>query len=81
MDLKVNIGTSLNNSEKVVSKDITVRELLKDNNLSFQDGQVTLNGGVLGTAEMNKTLEDLKIKDGDYILTVSKHDGGLALLI
>ena len=76
MDLKINIGTSLSPEEKTVSKDKSVRDLLVEMNIPFQDGQVTLNGGVLGTAEMNQTLEELEVKDGDYILAVSKHDGG-----
>lgn len=81
MDYKIFVGTSLNNREKIVSKDLTVRELLTENNLPFQDGQVTLNGGVLGTKELNSTLAELNISDGDYILTVSKQaNGNLALI-
>lgn len=76
MDLKIYIGTSLNPQKKTVSKDKTVRELLTELNVPFQDGQVTLNGGVLGTRELNQTLAELNVQDGDYILAVSKHTDG-----
>ena len=77
MDLKVFIGTSLAPQKKTVSKDKTVRDLLVELNIAFQDGQVTLNGGVLGTRELNQTLNELNVKDGDYILAVSKHTDGI----
>ena len=81
MDYTINLGTSLNPKEIVVAKDSTVRDLLVEHNIAFQDGQVTLNGRVLGTAELNQTVEELGVQDDDYILANSKHDGGLALRI
>jgi len=81
MDYNINIGTSLNPNEKTVTKSDTVRELLIETNTPFQDGQVTLNGRVLGTAELNQTVEELGVKNGDYILATSKHSGGQALNI
>ena len=77
MDYKIHIGTSLSPQKKTVSKDKTVRELLTEMNVGFRDGQVTLNGGVLGTRELNQPLSELNIKDGDYILAVSKHTDGV----
>ena len=76
MDYRINIGTSLSPMEKTVSKDKTVRELLTELNIPFQDGQVTHNGRVLGTKEMNEPLHTLEVSDDDYILAVSKHDNG-----
>lgn len=76
MDLTIYVGTSLSSGEITTSKDVTVRDLLVEQNVSFNDGQVTFNGRVLGTAEMNQTLEELEVEDEDYILAVSKHDNG-----
>ena len=76
MDLKIKIGNSLNPVEKIVSKDATVRDLLVESNVAFVDGSVSLNGRVLGTAELNLTLEALEVKDGDYITVTTKQSSG-----
>lgn len=76
MDLKIKIGNSLNPVEKIVSKDATVRNLLVENNIAFADGNVSLNGRVLGTAELNQTLDALGVKDGDYITVTTKQSSG-----
>ncbi len=76
MDYKIKIGSALAPKELTVSKDDTIRGLLTTNNIAFKDGEVTLNGGVLGTAELNKTLSELNIADGDFILVNSKQRGG-----
>ena len=76
MDLKIKIGNSLNPIEKVVSKSDTPRELLVANNIAFVDGSVSLNGRVLGTAELNQTLEVLGVVDGDYLTVTTKQSSG-----
>ena len=76
MDLKIKIGNSLNPVEKIVSKSDTVRELLVANNIAFVDGSVSLNGRVLGTAELNQTLDVLGVVDGDYITVTTKQSSG-----
>lgn len=76
MDLKIKIGNSLNPIEKIVSKSDTVRELLVANNIAFVDGSVSLNGRVLGTAELNQTLDVLGVVDGDYITVTTKQSSG-----
>ena len=76
MDLRIKIGNSLNPVSKVVSKDATPRELLVENNIAFVDGSVSLNGRVLGTAELNQSLDTLGVKDGDYITVTTKQSSG-----
>lgn len=76
MDLKIKIGNSLNPTEKIVSKDATVRTLLTEDNIAYVDGNVSLNGRVLGTAELNQTLNTLGVKDGDYITVTTKQSSG-----
>lgn len=76
MDYKIKIGSALAPKELTVSKDDTIRGLLTTNNIAFSDGEVTLNGGVLGTSQMNQPLSEVGIKDGDFILVNSKQKGG-----
>lgn len=76
MDYKINIGSALAPQEKLVSKTDSIRGLLTTMNISFRDGDVNLNGSVIGTADMNKTLDTLGIKDGDFVLVTSKQNSG-----
>lgn len=76
MDYKIHVGSSLNPKEVLASKDQTPKELLKEQNMHYQDGQVQHQGRVLGTNEMDKPLEELGVQDDDYITVVSKQNSG-----
>lgn len=76
MDLKIKIGSALTPQEKIVAKTDTPKALLTAMNVAYRDGDVSLNGGVLGTADMSKTLEALNVKDGDFILVTAKQNSG-----
>ncbi len=76
MDYKIKIGSALQPQEKTVAKDSTPGALLREMNVAYRDGDVSLNGAVLGTADMSKTLETLGIRDGDFILVTAKQNSG-----
>lgn len=76
MDLKINIGNALSTTEAIVEKEKTPRELLTERNIAFGDGNVMLDGEVLGTQKLNTSLEDLGITDGSYLTVTSKQDSG-----
>lgn len=76
MDYKIKIGSALSPKDKIVSKTDTPAGLLKDMGISYQDGSVSLNGGILGSREMSSTLEELNVEDGDHILVNSKQNSG-----
>lgn len=76
MDYNIFLGSSLNPKEQTANRDDTPSQLLRDKKIAYQDGQVQLQGRVLGTAEMNKTLEELGVEDGDYITVTSKQNSG-----
>ncbi len=76
MDLKINVGSALSPKEVIVSKSLTVRELFEGQSVSFNEGQVTHNGANLSSAQMDQTLEQNNVEDGDYIVAVSKHSNG-----
>ena len=76
MDVKIKIGSALSPQEKTVSNDDVVREIFTANNIAFRDGDVTLNGRVLGTAELNMTVGELGLQDGDFLLVNTKQNSG-----
>lgn len=76
MDFNIKIGTSLSPLEKTVSRNQVVRDVLTEIQVPFNDGQVALNGRVLGTAELNQTFGELGVKNGDFILATNKHGNG-----
>lgn len=80
MDLTIQIGSALNPQEKTVEKDKTPRELLTEMNIAFNDGQVQHNGSVLGSGDLNSTLEELEVEDDDSITVVSKQNSGKSAL-
>lgn len=76
MDLKINYGYSLNPREAIVSKTETPRNLLNENGITFQDGEVSLNGMVLGTSELDSTFEALGVEEEDYLVVATKQNSG-----
>lgn len=76
MDYTIHIGSSLNPKEKTVDKESTPRQMLEEMNIGFSDGQVQMNGSVLGSSQLNESFEKLGTEDGDYITVVSKQDSG-----
>lgn len=76
MDYTIHIGSSLNPKEKTVDKESTPRQMLEEMNIGFSDGQVQMNGSVLGSSQLNESFETLGTEDGDYITVVSKQDSG-----
>lgn len=76
MDYQINYGYSLNPQVATVSKTDTPRELLNSNGITFQDGEVSLNGQVLGTSELDSTFEALGIEDNDYLVVATKQNSG-----
>lgn len=57
-----------------VARDITPREFMVENNVDFSAAQTTLDGTVLTPDMMNKTFEELGVKDAVYLTCIAKHD-------
>lgn len=76
LDLKLKIGSALNPTTRIVSKQSTPRAELKALNITFNDGDVTLNGRMLGTKELDSTFETLGASDNDFLVVNSKQKSG-----
>jgi|AntRauTorcE11897_2_1112592.scaffolds.fasta_scaffold35704_2 hypothetical protein len=76
MDIRLTIGSALQPREETVAYTETPRQKLSSMGIAFQDGSVTLDGRVLGTNELDKTFEELNVKDDMFLLVNSKENGG-----
>lgn len=65
------IGDSLNPKEILVSPEAKISEIFRSNGINYDNGTVTADARKLGTAELDKTVNELGITDGTY-LTVSQ---------
>ena len=76
MDVRIKLGSALQPKPVMAKWTDTVRGLLQANSIAYQDGQVAVDGRVLGTSEMDMTISDLGVTDGTYVIVNSKQSGG-----
>lgn len=68
------VGSAYSPKEVAVSEDNTIREIYEANNLTLTSNtMVTLNSRRLGDAELNQTIEELGIEDGDAVTITEKY--------
>lgn len=74
MLIRLNVGSALNPTSKSFEDNTVLRDVftsLPDN------AQITLDGVLVTTSDLGKTLADLNIRDGAHILYSSKQNSGL----
>ena len=81
MDVRVKLGNALQPKPVVAKWEDTPKGLLQANSIAYQDGQVAVDGRVLGSNEMDLPISELGVQDGAYIIVNSKQSGGLRLAI
>ena len=70
--LRITIGSALDPIETLVDGNTTVRDAFRESNVNLPNGAlVTLNSRLLGDEELNQTLTNLMVTDGD-LLTYSQ---------
>lgn len=70
--IQVNITTSLKRFSKNYSPNTSIRTILEDNDVRYQDTTILLDGSPLPTGTMDKTLEQLSICEKCYISSIVK---------
>ena len=71
--VKINIGTSFDPKEVIVSEDKTLRKLFSEVNVSITNQTtVTMNGARLGDLDLDKTLKQLNVQEGALITANEK---------
>lgn len=70
--VSIKVGTSTGRSTVLVSDDQTVSQVLRENHIDYSTAQVCWDGAPLGAADMGKTLADLNVQEGTYIIASQK---------
>ena len=70
--ITIKIGTNLNRDAVLVNTSKTLREVLTDYNINYATTTVFVDGVNLQVGQMDKTLEELNIGEGAYIIAAQK---------
>lgn len=70
--ITIKVGTNLNRNAVLVNTNKTLREVLTENNINYATTTVFIDGVNLQVGQMDKTLEELNIGEGAYIIAAQK---------
>ena len=70
--ITIKVGTNLNRNAVLVNTSKTLREVLTENNINYATTTVFIDGVNLQVGQMDKTLEELNIGEGAYIIAAQK---------
>lgn len=74
--LKINIGSSFDQSEIVFDDNTTVRKAFETAKINLNNSMtVMVNSRRIPTSDLDKTLSQVGIKDGDLVTTSQKIEG------
>ena len=72
--IKVTVGNNLQRESVIVETTSTLREVLNNTGVDYTRGVMHLDGCSLGPGDLDKTFDDLGIKDDCFLLNVVKAD-------
>lgn len=70
--VKVKVGTNLNRTEVTVPSNKTIREILEENEINYATTTIFVDGVTVQLGEMDKTLEELGIRESCFIIAAQK---------
>ena len=70
--ITIKIGPNLNRNAVIVNTGKTLREVLDENNINYATTTVFVDGVNLQVGQIDKTLDELNIGDGAYIIAAQK---------
>lgn len=70
--ITIKIGTNLNREAVMVNTNKTLREVLETHNINYATTTIFVDGVNLKVGDMDKTLEELNIGEGAYIISAQK---------
>lgn len=72
--IKVIVGTTTQRSEVNYTADKTLRYILEDNNIDYSIANIMLDGANIKAGDMDKTLNDLGIREKCMLIAAVKAD-------
>ena len=74
--IKVTIGTNTSREDIIVGNDKTIREILEAQGINYSNTIMHLDGSPLKAGDMDKTLEEIGIKESCFLIAAAKLDSG-----
>lgn len=74
--IKVVIGTNTDRQTVIVEAQKTLRDVLEDAEIDYSAGSMHLDGATIKPGDLDKSFEDLGIRDKCYLISVVKSDSG-----
>jgi hypothetical protein len=72
--LNITVGTNTSRKKVVVAPNTTLRKVLSDNGVNTSVGTLSIDGTILSSSDLDKTLEELNVANNAYIIQVAKAD-------
>lgn len=72
--VQVTVGNNLKREKVVVDGNATLRQVLEDNNVDYTRGVMHLDGSTLQPGDLDRTFDDMGIKEKCFLLNVVKAD-------
>lgn len=72
--VKIILGTNTSREELIVPKTTVLRTLLENNNVNYSVGTIHIDGCPIAQGDMDRTLEELNIKEKAFIIAIIKSD-------
>lgn len=72
--LNITVGTNTSRKKVVVAPNTTLRQVLSDNGVNTSVGTLSIDGTILSSSDLDKTLEELHVANNAYIIQVAKAD-------
>ena len=72
--IKVTVGNNVKRNSVIVDEAVTLRSVLEENDIDYTRGTMHLDGSTLQPGDMDKSFEEMGIKDKFFLLNVVKAD-------
>lgn len=72
--ISITVGTNTKRKQVVVDPNLTVRQVLEQNGVKYSVGNINLDAKILNQSDLDKTLTELGVTSGAYIINVAKAD-------
>lgn len=72
--IKVTVGNNVKRNSVIVDEATTLRAVLEDNEIDYTRGTMHLDGSTLQPGDLDKTFEQMGIREKTFLLNVVKAD-------
>ena len=72
--IKVTVGNNVKRNSVIVDEAVTLRSVLEENDIDYTRGTMHLDGSTLQPGDMDKSFEEMGIKDKCFLLNVVRAD-------